>query len=966
MFRTENIFGFTYQSIEQYLYTRIAIVQRCVLSMEAPYTIASLPKPLDGEHGTIQAAPVFGIRGSKKRKRHEIVVGIDGESVDIYNIQSQDRVTSYALPPQDFLCCPPCSVYVRSTQPGGAQRRTYLVLRSGARTTKRRLVCYTESVRKRRGLDDQISGPVKHEYQMTGGEIHAVEVMGNQSDQDDGALHVAATFANGKVVCLSTDLSQLLWQHESKDRETVEYTSLVDTETARKGLLAGREDIIAMLASGPGTSDQSQLLCQVMRVRDKRRLRLFSLRPNAADVVQSQKPGMQHLVDFEFPSAAKSNTGRAKFDVHAASGKVYQLVDGRLTVFDFSGTLPRVLTTLGSKYEPISSFARVSASSVLAVHGNKAVVYETRYGAALGAVSLSADRGRAIAGQKRLRDAEEPAPHLLWATIAHFQDTGLITGLAGTELMAIQLSDETRHAKRSRKENTLLAGVLGKGTSIDVAQASSNVAKNDKKLEKWEAWKTSIDSAIAEYDVSELERLLTRALIPQKKNSQRPQTSGEPAESEDEVEKTDTELDMSLFDASVVDRKKILYLLSKVFKTQSEEDAGRNGSGRLATAVHSELVYRLLAFANYLTLPHLRQATQSTGHMPQPGDLTTALFHFDGTFELMHDLLAAGTYWELPETIEALRLLVVSLGERLAGTAAGKIILPAPASQANGDVEMVNGDADSQVESEYALAERELEMVSSTLEGGVQVRSEAFRMVLDRLTASPQDMVTRTMRAMMSHDNLFFFMKLLRLELQEGGWHQKYISPAIVDDDSNEATLAVARGLMLDDAAQKNQAIGHIGFLMSCAADAVGLRGWLVGSSADVVGTRDFMRDLEGEVSASMEGLYEHQQLAVFLEQVERLSGDRGANGARRSAGKAPRTGAFGEEDGLPADDAIALLGGPVAEVRSENRVLPMGRRAEVLKNGGGNARGGEKSVRLAMAEKRARVGRYSFERIRI
>ncbi|KAK1048943.1 hypothetical protein LTS16_004051 [Friedmanniomyces endolithicus] len=934
--------------------------------MEAPYTIASLPRPLDGEHGTIQAAPVFGIRGSKKRKRHEIVVGIDGESVDIYNIQSQERVTSYALPPQDFLCCPPCSVYVRGTSLGGAQRRTYLVLRSGGSTKKRRLVCYSESARKRRSLDDRFSGPVKHEYQMTGGEIHAVEVIGNQSDQDDGALHVVATLTNGRVACLSADLSQLLWQHEGNDRVTVEYTSLIDTETARKGLLAGREDIIAMLALGPGTTDKSQLLCQIMRVRDKRRLQLFSIRPTAVNVVQSQKSGMQHLVDIELPSVAKPSISRATLDVHAASGKIYQLNDGRLTVYDFGGTLPRILTTFGSKYEPITSFVRVSASSVLAVHGNKAIVYETRYGAALGAVSLNADRGRATVGQKRQRDAEEPASHPMWATIAHFQDTGLITGLAGTELMAIQLSDETRHAKRGRKESTLLADVLGKGTSIDVAQASSNIAKNDRKLEKWEAWKTSIDSAIAEYDVSELERLLMRALLPQRKNLQRPQTSGDPAESEDEVGNPDTELDVSLFDASVVDRKKIMYILSKVFKTQSEEDTVRTGSGRLSTAVHSELVYRLLAFANYLTLPHLRQATQSTGHVPRPGDLTTALFHFDGTFELMHDLLAAGTYWELPEIVEALRLLVVSLGERPAGTAATKIFMPAPASQTNGDVDVVNDDTDSQVESEYALAERELEMVSSTLEGGVRVRSEAFRMVLDRLTASPQDMVTKTMRAMMSHDNLFFFMKLLRLELQEGGWHQKYVSPASVDDDSIEATLAVARGLMLDDAAQKNHAIGHIGFLMSCAADAVGLRGWLVGSSADVVGTRDFMRDLEGEVSASMEGLYEHQQLAVFLEQVERLSGDRGSKSKRRSVGKAPRTGGLGEEGALPADGEVALTGGPVADVRSEKRVLPMGRRAEVLMNGGGKARGSERSARLVMAEKRARVGKYSFERIRM
>lgn len=55
--------------------------------IEAPYTLVSLPKPLDRETGRIQAAPVFGLRESKKRKRHEVVVGIDGESVNIYNVR---------------------------------------------------------------------------------------------------------------------------------------------------------------------------------------------------------------------------------------------------------------------------------------------------------------------------------------------------------------------------------------------------------------------------------------------------------------------------------------------------------------------------------------------------------------------------------------------------------------------------------------------------------------------------------------------------------------------------------------------------------------------------------------------------------------------------------------------------------------------------------------------------------------
>jgi hypothetical protein len=58
--------------------------------MEAPYTIASLPKPLDADNGSIYAAPVSSYRGLKKRKRHEVIVGVDGESLNIYNVRLRE------------------------------------------------------------------------------------------------------------------------------------------------------------------------------------------------------------------------------------------------------------------------------------------------------------------------------------------------------------------------------------------------------------------------------------------------------------------------------------------------------------------------------------------------------------------------------------------------------------------------------------------------------------------------------------------------------------------------------------------------------------------------------------------------------------------------------------------------------------------------------------------------------------
>ena len=54
--------------------------------MEAPYALATLPSPLDRAHGKIQAAPVFALKGSRKRRRHEVAVTVDGEGISVYNV----------------------------------------------------------------------------------------------------------------------------------------------------------------------------------------------------------------------------------------------------------------------------------------------------------------------------------------------------------------------------------------------------------------------------------------------------------------------------------------------------------------------------------------------------------------------------------------------------------------------------------------------------------------------------------------------------------------------------------------------------------------------------------------------------------------------------------------------------------------------------------------------------------------
>jgi hypothetical protein len=52
----------------------------------APFTLASLSKPISASNGQVHAAGVWSVSGIKKRKRTEVAVGLDGEGVSIYSV----------------------------------------------------------------------------------------------------------------------------------------------------------------------------------------------------------------------------------------------------------------------------------------------------------------------------------------------------------------------------------------------------------------------------------------------------------------------------------------------------------------------------------------------------------------------------------------------------------------------------------------------------------------------------------------------------------------------------------------------------------------------------------------------------------------------------------------------------------------------------------------------------------------
>ncbi|KAF2209222.1 hypothetical protein CERZMDRAFT_122217 [Cercospora zeae-maydis SCOH1-5] len=155
--------------------------------IEEPYTVAALPKPLDSENGRIQPAAVYSLNGSRKRKRHEIAVGIDGESVNIYNVQTQSTVSSYALPPQSYLAAPPCSIYCKRAKPLQSQRHTYLACQSRPKDSRSKLVAFTEDIGRPQNEDHEPRAPLKRERKLRDGKVVSLDVVPTADSKEESA-----------------------------------------------------------------------------------------------------------------------------------------------------------------------------------------------------------------------------------------------------------------------------------------------------------------------------------------------------------------------------------------------------------------------------------------------------------------------------------------------------------------------------------------------------------------------------------------------------------------------------------------------------------------------------------------------------------------------------------------------------------------------------------------------------------
>ena len=815
-----------------------------------------------------------------------------------------------------------------------AQRKTYVVVKDSPKSAKRRLVCFAEDVKRNKDGEGELLPPTRKECKLPEGNITSLDALPSVLNEQ---ISVNVNYKDGAIEFVSGDLSNTrreeLLLADGNEVYEVEYATLLDTEAARRGFLKGREDIMAQLEQSRTSRASSVLLCRLARSAQDRQLELCTIRDVFESDIQTAKPAAKMIVGYDLPLSGHHGAKKATYELHAASGMLYQLLGSKLNIYDLTGIVPKLVTTLGAESKPVTSFSRTSYSSVLTISADTATLFEISYASVQASVSLASPGTSESAGKKRKREEVEQQPALFQA-ISCLTDLGFVVGIKGHELTAIPFSNSLRSSKKAKR--TLLSDAMGKGS---LKEAS----KSKKKAKKWEEWRAKIDALVEAEDTEGMAKLVADDPCLGKQSTLDAQNGLVTALMLDRDDAYDLWPVSEPFDPQLLDQQKVLYIISKMFSYSNHK--GVSVEVRFATPRLMEW----LALTGFLTVYHLWKAVRPGGgenstqvSLLKAGDVMGAIKTVDSDFQLMNDLLSLPVHWEVEEVIQALQALLQSFEVSLLREP--QLALPEP-PKTNGNVEMTNGDVDSHLAVESQAAEKELEHALTALFTGREVRSDTLREVFARLHAFPQTTVTATMRAMMSHQELIFFIHVLRIELAEGGWTSKYVGGT--EDPNGE----VGEEMGMVDAVKGNeeespndQAIKAIGNLLNCAVDAIGTSGWLVGRASAGSETDELIHSLRAEVSAGLEGCWEADKLGSLLAELERY----GASNERVKSRSGKRA--------VETSEAIG----------EENALLPLGSRVEPPVVGGRNESGGKKSKMARAREKSRNVGKYSIDRIRI
>jgi hypothetical protein len=893
----------------------------------------------------------------------------------LLQLQNPQLVTSYALPPSASFASAPYSIYRKGSSKTSTQRFTYVSLAASSPAEKPSLVCFHD---KSSGDHTETS---KTSY--TPPDIARVSTLDSLpvapgGSAKDATHDVLATFDNGDVMSLSADLQTVRWVANLKillpSRGTdvdIEHVTLASARSVIRGILRSRQDITTILDPTPDETsdllDLVQVLCIVERtVEGTRSLNLLQVQPRSADLNTDQLSPLKHLLSLNLPQpktlAARLST--SQIALYPSSGALHVLAGRSLLSYDLSGVVPKLQSEFALPGSTVDSFLRTSQDVIFTTSQNTCRVFDVKYNSLQAVHSMSpspstSDSASPSKKRKHTQPQSDQQRVSSCSLVAYYADTGLIVAAREDELFGMQFGGAGSR-KRTKTEGTLLIDALGKGIAPE-----STLSTGD--AQKWQERKSKLSKYAVKGRIAKFERSFATDLGIEIESADRaqkhenemnggPLTNGGGPSLPDEdamvVDKIDDEPSKDELPRWTMPkaiptnqrqqyRQYALYALSRIFYwVDATEEVS---PGQLKVGFFPPNVFQWLLQTGQLTKESIRRSIfDGTNEKIQSapaivdGDIVKALVEYDPDLHILSAVLNHTQFLPVGEVVQAIKLLIQSIDDEPKDNEGTKLLT-------NG-TNPSEDEMDLDFATELEAASHEIDHALSVLDHGLLTRSHTLRPALIRLHTFSAPIVSATLRTMLPRRDLESLIRLLHLELKNGGWSSPL---GFVDTELSDVENSAEDP---DD-----HAVAIIASLLSTTLDAIGAGAWLapVGTISASETGEDMLKSLNRDASVALSGFFEAHFIRGLLSEFLRY------------ASTVPTS-------RKPSNKALEVQGKPFGVVSKLNGeedlpMLPLGAKAdqgvEKMKSGKGGKKEQRSKREMGMLISK-RVPKYSFERI--
>ena len=930
--------------------------------IQKPYVLTSLPRPLDPTTGRYVVNEVYGSApGSKKRKRTELAIGTDGDSINIYEASSARLITSYPIPPQSSLTCAPSSIRRRNPESKEITRFTYISTREGTSQKvtffKDVVVSSGETISNTKSANLSSGGAVTY--------LAPLKVLLNEAGAATNIVREELVIVrdNGEIIGLDIESLQKKWDAPAKtlckgiaDNSKGSHGTPTSTENFRiefccsaltsdiiQGVFKGNEELVSLFSGEKiGNKTDSELLVLISSYgTGDQKIRNLHIVGISSPATTNNLQRLAVLYTGPLDIQSRRAIGVSSYHLDALSGTLMELDGQTLTTYDLTTSVPTVSTVM--VIGEAASFLRLSKTSLLATNGTQLSVYNPMYRSLQSSTAFELEeQSQAVEGDSSLSSVQ---------LVAYFSRLELALAIVNSDLVAIQLEAPKARAKKRRAEG-LLIDAIGRGmpaiyrghdvTLKDTPAKSvfSNYLPGSIRGDYWQKWSTEesvANNLLNSNDIRGLEVFLADkfgVVVRESKSSSEQKTDGGDPDAVENLPRWEWPKNRVTY--PYADRRWVLYAISRAFEwnTALPED---ETIPRLVCQLPQSSIINYLVDAGHLTLSNIKSSFKLDMDDTAKTDsfiaeqLITRLADLDPTLVLLSAYISATTLGSV-ELLLAVRTIMRSLElVQDRNQNPPKLITNGTSEEAdNGIIGM-----------ELDKLEEQIQKTESYLGGDAGVRGDALSAAFAKLGNCPSGSMIKALRSTFKPEEILSLVYILRVELVKGAWTSRYLDTTDFEQDPN-----------LD--APPDGIVKLLADLLGRCIDAIGPSGWLV-NDAILAGdeSSDFIAALKLEVSAALEGIEEAVYLRGILGEVVKYG---------QTVEKQART------DAAAAADTIKPV--PLHVRESGTEALPLGLKtgkerisAQKVVSGGEIV---DRSARETGHLRSQQVGPYSLERIAI